>query len=124
MAKQGTAEELMKLASMIAIMSAAFAGMGAAGFFGEPWALVTTLLVPCAGGIIAGAIEGRSGRERMFYAIPYVVGSVTAALAVSAYVSGRSSIMNVELLLPMAAGLVPFALLRWFVARHVGPRPT
>lgn len=117
MSGNSQSEERQKLASILAIMAAAFAGLGASSFFGEPWSLTTTLVVPLLGGVLAGAIEGSTARERALLAIPYAAGACVAAMATWLYTEGRSSIMNIELLLPMAAGLVPFFALRWVVGR-------
>src|SRR5262245_15741787 len=119
----------------VAGAAAGLAGMGLLGWFGSPWNLVVALVIAEAGAIAAGWLEARiqgSGlRARLIAALTWSIFGVSCTAATVWYAEGRSSMMNVELLIPMAIGLVPFLVIRlvfWIMNRprwstNPAPRP-
>jgi cytochrome b561 len=112
----------------IASVAAAVAGMGLLGWFGSPWSLVVALVIVEAGAIAAGWVEARikgSGlRSRLVAALTWSIFGVSCAAATMWYAEGRSSIWNVELLIPLGIGLVPLGVIRlvfWLVTRKRAP---
>jgi cytochrome b561 len=109
----------------IASVAAALAGMGLLGWFGGPWNLIVALVIVEVGAIAAGWVEARlkgSGlRSRLVASLTWSIFGVTCAAATMWYAEGRSSMWNVELLIPLAIGLVPLGAIRlafWLVTRN------
>jgi len=100
-------------------VSAAVAGMGLLGWFGSPWNLAVAMVIAEAGAIAAGWLEARfkgSGlRARLIAALTWSIFGITCTAATAWYAEGRSSMINVELLIPIGIGLVPFLVVRLIV---------
>jgi cytochrome b561 len=109
----------------IASVAAAVAGMGLLGWFGGPWNLIVALVIVEVGAIAAGSVEahlkGSGLRSRLVASLTWSIFGVTCAAATMWYAGGRSSIWNVELLIPLAIGLVPLGVIRllfWLATRN------
>ncbi len=83
-----------------------FAGLGQSGFLFEMGAVVS-LIVIVVGAAIAGYLVGRTPKARAAFTLPFVVMGIGIALATWWYTESRSSIVNYELVIPMAIGCLP-----------------
>jgi hypothetical protein len=92
------------------------------GWFGGPVRAVVALIVAAVGGLVAGIVAGTSRDERAHAAGSAVLAAVGITFAVSAYISDRSSVYNLELLLPAAIGSLP-GLLAYFGLKRLVPGP-
>ena len=86
---------------------AAIGAFGMSGFFGEPMALWFCYGIAVLGGIIGGLVSGRSWPGRLVQMPLAVLAGVGAMLATTWYLDDRSSVINYELLLPIALGALP-----------------
>ncbi len=124
-AKAGTEEHLArkKLAFTVAVMGAVLAGMGVGGWFGGPWSVTAAMILCALASVVAGAIEGLDARSRVVMAASYLVGTVSVAAVSAWYASGRSSVANYELLIPLAIGAVPGVIAHLLFASVLKARP-
>ena len=105
----------------IIVGAGALAALLAAGWIAGPVGMGVPLVVAVLGGAVAGVVAGSSREERAAAAGAAIVATVGIALAVRIYVVDRSSVYNLELLLPVALGGLPgygvHLALKRFVAR-------
>jgi hypothetical protein len=78
-----------------------------------------TLLVAVLGGAIAGGVADGTRDERAHAAGSAIIATVGISIAVRLYIAGRSSVYNLELLLPVALGGLPGLGVHFALARLV-----
>jgi hypothetical protein len=100
-------EQRRSAALGIAGASGAIGALLVSGWLGEPVRTSIALFVAALGGITAGVVLGNSRDERAHAAGSAVVATIGITFACSAYMNARSSVYNLELLLPMAVGAIP-----------------
>lgn len=106
----------------IPVASGALGAMLVSGWFGEPVGIAVGLLVAAAGGAIAGAVSGSSRDERLHAGGCAITAAIGIVFAVSWYIRDRTSVFNLELLLPAAIGGLP-GLLAHFAIRRAASEP-
>lgn len=114
------ASERLQLAALVALMGACAGGMGLVGWLGGPWPVAVALVCAALGAAAAAFIEASTLRDRILSFAPSLLGAMTGVAATARYMSGRSSIMKVELLVPMGIALVVAAIARFVVERASG----
>lgn len=111
-----------QIAFGITIASGAVAAMLVAGWFGEPVRFGVALLVAVIGSLVAGWFGGADRDARAHVAGAAVVASIGITFATKMYVAGRSSVWNIELVLPTLVGSLP-GLFAYFALRRLVARP-
>ncbi len=106
----------------ITVASGALGAMLVSGWFGERVGIAVGLLVASAGGAIAGAVSGSSRDERLHAGGCAITAAVGIVFAVGWYIRDRTSVFNLELLLPAAIGGLP-GLLAYFALGRAASEP-
>lgn len=106
-------KDRFQIAAIVAAMASGIGGMGVAGWFGEAWRPGSAMIAAVIGALAGGFIEASGLRNRVFAAASFLIGGICLASATAWYVSGRTSIIKIELLVPFAIALVPFGVARW-----------
>jgi hypothetical protein len=83
-----------------------FAGMGQSGFLFE-MGMLTSSIVIVIFAAVGGYLVGRTAKARVAFTLPFVVMNIGIAIATWWYTADRSSIVNYELVIPMAMGCLP-----------------
>jgi hypothetical protein len=91
----------------IAGASGAVGALLVSGWIGGSARTSLALFIATLGGLTAGVILGNSRDERAHAAGSAIVATMAITFVTSAYISARSEVYNLELLLPMAIGAIP-----------------
>ncbi|MCB9683816.1 MAG: hypothetical protein H6738_02325 [Alphaproteobacteria bacterium] len=113
----------LTIAGLFGSLPAVFLAMGQSGFFFEipMWVGVPLVVI---GGVVAGLVQGRSMSAKAGFAVAWVVGGLGMTVATLFYLSGRSSIINYELLIPAFIGGLPGLIVGLVVSKVTGvPAP-
>ncbi len=94
----------------------------AIGFLGLGSATAGRIACGVATAVVAGAIRGNDAAERAVFSVAFMVAEAGIIVATVVYTSGRSSVWNVELLVPLVLGALPGAVVYYLAAKRLGRR--
>ena len=102
---------------------AVLAALLVSGWFGEPIGLPAGLIIAAAGGLVVGWLTGENAINKVFQTLAGVIFSFGVVIGTVWYLKGRSSVWNLELLLPMALGGLP-GVVAYFLFRRLEQKPS
>lgn len=92
------------------VVPAGVAGLGYAGWMEVEVNIFVALAMVIIGGTVAGFIHGTTSLEKILYSIPFVIGGTVFMFTTTFYLSFRTVIANIELIIPGAVGFMAFLL--------------
>jgi len=92
------------------VVPAGVAGLGYAGWMEVEVNIFIALAMVIIGGTVAGVVYGSNYLEKILYSIPFIIGGTVFMFGTSFYLSFRTVIMNIELIIPGAVGVVAFLI--------------
>jgi hypothetical protein len=93
----------------------------AIGFMGLGSSLPGRIGLGVAVAVVAGAIRGNSNAERAVFSLAFTMAEAGIVVATSLYTQGRSSVWNVELLVPLLLGAIPGGVVYLLAMKLVRP---
>ncbi len=92
------------------VVPAGVAGLGYAGWMDVEVNILVALAMVIIGGTVAGFIHGMTTLEKILYPIPFIIGGIVFMFGTAFYLSFRTVIMDIELVIPGAVGFIAFLL--------------
>lgn len=92
------------------VVPAGVAGLGYAGWMEVEVNIFVALAMVIIGGAVAGIVHGNNSLEKILYPIPFIFGGIVFMFGTAFYLSFRTVIINIELIVPGAVGFMAFLL--------------